>query len=92
MIKLLNATLTNIEVETELTSEGCETCDFGREYTTYVYLEYDNFPNQFIPFEDQNKISLMAIIKLLSNPEKFQKMTTHEFYDYLCENFSNASE
>ena len=92
MIKLLNATLTNIEVETELTSEGCPTCNFGEEYTTYVYLEYDHFPNHYIPLEDQNKISLTTIIKLLSEPEKFQKMTPQEFYDYLYENLSNASK
>lgn len=83
MIKLLNTTLTNIEVETELTSEGCETCDFGREYTTYIYLEYDNLPNEYVSLEDKNKISLGSIIKLLSNFEKFQKMTSKQFADYL---------
>ena len=86
MIKLLNATLTNIEVETEITSEGCETCDFGQEYTTYIDLEYYNFPNQHISFKD--KISLGAIIKVLLDSEKFQKMSPPQFAEYLYKNLS----
>ena len=90
MIKLLNATLTDIEVETEITSEGCETCDFGQEYTTYINLKYYNFPNHYISLKD--KISLGAIFKVLSDSEKFQKMTPPQFAEYLYKNLSITSE
>lgn len=67
---------------------GCETCDYGSEYTTQLILSgYDDDNKHFIEridftqMYDYPKISIGRLIVMFANQEVNQQYTLSEFVD-----------
>lgn len=85
IIKLIDGGVIEIDDSSWKSSDGCETCGWGTEYTTDMQVYCTKY-TAYISVDSSSNVSIGFVMSVvLNNLDDIKKMTEREFIDWFYE-------
>ena len=83
LIKLKDLQVVDFSDDSFVSNEGCETCDYGREFVTDLTIRFSNGTQNTIHMTYNEVVSMSLLIKFFINKD-FSDMSKKQFLNNLC--------